>query len=594
MKRSLLLLALCSPVWARPLPYEKAGLTSYQAAAHMLSRFSYGARPGEVERVVHQGLEHWLESQLSENLDDSVCNRRLQAYPALAMNSQQIQDTYLAGPELRRLATQAGMMEKNSSSGDTTDKRDTGAKGDNGAKGDAGAEDTEARRRRKIQQFARMNDLQTERELLRQALAQKLTRCIYSEYQLREVMTDFWFNHFNVSRTTNPARPHILSYERDVIRPQSLGNFRNLLGSTARHPAMLLYLNNAQSVANPQAPRLSNFALRALQSNGKRQLGLNENYARELMELHTLGVDGGYSQKDVTEVARILTGWTTLPRGPMGKRLEQISEQYPQEVKEGPYGFLFVPFLHDAGPKSVLGSNFPAGQGESEGDRLLDLLASHPRTAERIARKFAVRFVSDEPDPKLVKDLAQVFRRSGGSSKAMLLALVESPQFWSAQALRAKVKNPIEYTVSSVRALGGRLEGPESQLPQWIDKMGLSMYGCVPPTGYPDKSEQWISSGTLIHRVNFAFALATQQVRGVRVQLPSGQLEQLAEQLLAGRPLDKALGPIRQTMANEQFFSRVRPELPEGQETKSRPSLQLSQGEKMVGVLVSSPEFQRR
>lgn len=567
-----LLLTLTPLAQAKELPYQKAGLNSYQAAAHLLSRFSYGPTPGQLEKVVHEGLDHWLEGQLSGKLDDEVCRQRLQAYPALAMDSEQIQQTYLAGPQLRRLATEAGMVD---------------------TKGGNDQQDTKMRRQ--IATFVQREGLKTDRELLRQGLAQKVTRCVYSENQLQEVMTDFWFNHFNVSRTTNPARPHILSYERDVIRPNALGNFRTMLGATARHPAMLLYLNNAQSMASAEAPRLSSFALRAFQGNAKRPMGLNENYARELMELHTLGVDGGYSQKDVTEVARVLTGWTTIPRGPNAQRFNRLAEQYPDQVKAGPYGFLFVPFLHDAGPKSVMGTAFAAGQGESEGDRLLDLLANHPHTAERVAHKFAVRFISDEPDAKVVKELAQVFRRSHGSSTAMIRAIVDSPAFWSGPALRAKVKNPLEYTVSSVRVLGGRLQASETELPQWVEKMGQSMYGCVPPTGYPDRTEQWISSGTLVHRVNFAFALATGRVRGVHVDLPGGSVEKVAQLILPGRSLDKALEPVRQTMANERFFSTVQPALPGDPATKPQQGgLKLNQSEKIAGVLLSCPEFQRR
>ena len=568
----LLLLHLSLVAGAKPVPYQKAGLNSYQAAAHLLSRFSYGATPGQVDQVVHEGLDHWLDAQLSGKLDDSICQERLQAYPSLAMDADQISQHYLGGPQLRRMAQQAGMVE-----GQSGDKQQNKVV------------------RRKMVMELREKGLKTERELLREALAQKLTRCCYSQNQLQEVMTDFWFNHFNVSRTTNPARPYILSYERDVIRPNALGDFRTLLGATARHPAMLLYLNNAQSMADAESPRLSQFAARALRGNGKgkRPIGLNENYARELMELHTLGVDGGYSQKDVTEVARVLTGWTTVPKGGGARRFQRLMEQNPDEVQQGAYGFLFVPFLHDAGPKTILGSKFPAGQGESEGDRLLDMLASDRHTALRIARKFAVRFVSDEPDSKLVDQLALVYQRSHGNSVALIRAIADSEEFWSQSALRAKIKSPLEYTVSSVRILGGRFQRNETDLPQWVEKMGQTIYGCVPPTGYPDRGEQWISSGTLVHRVNFAFALATQRVGGVRVPLPTGGIEEVARQLLPGRPLDKALGPVRQTMANEKFFSSVRPALPNDEAERPNP-VNLNPSQKIAGVLLSCPEFQRR
>lgn len=559
MKTTWLFFFLTGAALAREPVYQKAGLSSYQAAAHLLSRFSYGPTPGQVEEVVRQGLDQWLEGQL-RGLEDSECQRALQAYPALAMDVKTMQSTYLSGIEIQRMS---------------------GARA-NGQKVAVAA-------------YARQHNLETERELVRQLLAQKVTRAVTSRNQLREVMTEFWFNHFNVSRTSNPARPFVLSYERDVIRPLALGDFRTMLGATARHPAMLFYLNNAQSIADPQAPHLVELPGGRLQGrNAKKPLGLNENYARELMELHTLGVDGGYTQKDVTEVARVLTGWTATPRGPMGERLNDFLDRQPEGVHRSPLGFLFVPFLHDAGSKRILGTTFEPGRGEDEGDRLLDLLATHPKTSRRIAQKFAVRFVCDEPDPKLVDQLDRVYRSSGGSSAAMLRALYESPEFWSESALRAKVKNPLEYTVSAVRVLGGQLSEPETDLPVWTQKMGQNLYGCVPPTGYPDRSEQWVSSGTLVHRVNFAFALVSRRLRGVRVAVPSGDLSAQANQILAGRPLQQALGPVRQTLANEKFFETVRPDLvaPEGMARPGR--VELNEQQRMAGVLVSCPEFQRR
>ena len=591
MKRYALVFLLTAPCFAKA-PYEAANLNSSQAAAHMLSRFSYGATPGQVDAVVHQGLDNWLQAQLQLRNDDSICQQSLQVYPALAMDVKTMNKTYLAGPQVKKMAMDAGMLAQ----GTTANEQDP-------------------KNRQAIVQYVRQNNLQTERELLRQTLAQKVTRAVYTQNQLQEVMTGFWFNHFNVSKTSNQARPYILSYERDAIRPNALGNFRTLLGATAKHPAMLLYLNNAQSMAAADAPHLSNFGARAMQAkaNSKKPMGLNENYARELMELHTLGVDGGYAQKDVTEVARVLTGWTLIPRRG-GGRLERMVEQVPDQVQPGADGFLFLPFLHDSGAKTILGTNFPAGQGMAEGEKLLDMLAIHPNTARRIARKFAVRFISDEPDEATVKELAQVFQRSGGSSQAMIQAIYNSPAFWSPQALRAKVKNPLEYTVSSVRILGGQLQTPETQLPVWIERMGETMYGCVPPTGYPDKSEQWISSGTLVYRVNFAFALASGRVKGVTVPLPQGKLEKVAAAVMPGRPLDQALGPVRKTLTNDKFFESVRPALPpqsemssdEGGEIKKGkgrgqqrdPAADLpqkfSESQKVAGVLLSCPEFQRR
>ncbi len=585
MKKLILLLALSSLVGAEVPAYQKAGLNSYQAAAHLLSRFTYGARPGEVEKVAAEGIEGWLERQLSLQSDDCICREQLQAYPALAMEQGEIQTTYLSGPELRRLAVETGLLDKKS----------------------AAKEDRQAA----LRALSRQGGLQTERDLLRQLAAQKVVRASLSEHQLQEVMTDFWFNHFNVSRTTAPVRPYLLSYERDVIRPGSLGSFRQLLGATSCHPAMLLYLNNAQSMAELEsrsrmAPRLP----------GRKMTGLNENYARELLELHTLGVDGGYTQKDVTEVARIFTGWTVMPRGPQAERYRRIVERHPQGVETLAHGALFVPFLHDIRSKVVRGTSYSsdANNGMQEAARLLDSLAADPATARRIARKLAVRFVADEPDPKLVEQLAGVYRSSGGDSAAMLRWLVRSPGFWSAQALRSKVKSPLEYCISSLRAVQAEV-GRESQLPLWIERMGQAMYGCVPPTGYPDKGEQWLSSGTLVTRINFAFALTTQRIQGISVPPQRGTLEQLAAQMLPGRPVDELLVPVRSTLSNEGFFKTLRPDLPEEEsasemdgetmasQARPRPraarSLQaapveLTEMQKQLGVLLSCPEFQRR
>jgi uncharacterized protein (DUF1800 family) len=558
MKRWTVCLLLTLPAAAKTPPYQAAGLNSYQASAHLLSRLSYGASPGQVEAVARQGLDVWLDGQLSGRSPDAACEQRLQAYPAVRMSFDELSSHFVTGPQLRQLARQSGMRE-----GDV-DKKEA---------------------RQQATRLIRAQGREPERALLRQLLAQKTLRALHTEHQLREVMTDFWFNHFNVSRTNNAARPFLLSYERDAIRPHALGSFRELLGATARHPAMLLYLNNAQSMAPLDAARLSQPPFR-LPQNARRQPGLNENYARELMELHTLGVDGGYTQKDVTEVARILSGWTTMPKGAgQSARFERLLEEKPGALQAGPYGFLFAPFLHDAGSKNVLGSAFPAGHGLDEGERLLDLLAAHDKTSRRIAHKFAVRFVSEDPDPRLVHDLAAAFRRSHGNSAVLLKTLVDSPHFWAPAALRAKVKNPAEYTFSSIRALGGELSGHESDLPRWLEKMGQSPYGCVPPTGYPDRSEQWISSGTLVHRMNFAFALASNKIAGVRVELPRGDVQQIATRLLPGRDLRQALAPVRQTLGNPKFFADLQAD---------QQPLKLTEQEKTVGVLISCPEFQRR
>jgi uncharacterized protein (DUF1800 family) len=414
-------------------PWKAAGLTEREAAAHLLNRFSYGPRPGEIDRVLKMGLERWFERQLAGRQAEPRL-KRLDALPALSMPADEMARTY---------------------------RPRTGDR--------------------------------SPRELVGQLRTQKLWRAAEAENQLTEVMTDFWFNHFNVSLTDNQARGFVLSYERDAIRPDSLGGFRDLLGATARHPAMLLYLDNARSAApDPTTPR-----------KGRQPQGLNENYARELLELHTLGVDGGYTQDDVIQVARAFTGWTLAPpglrrRGVVGGEL------------------LFRAGWHDAGEKVVLGRKLPAGRGIEDGEEVLDLLARHPATARHIASKLAVRFVADEPPRALVDRLAGVFQRTGGDTREMLRAIARSPEFWSRKAVGAKIKSPFELAASALRLTGGRIENPRELL-GWITRMGQPLYACQSPAGFPDRAEAWINAGALLQRMNFGVQLAAGRIDGVDI-----------------------------------------------------------------------------
>src|SRR5580693_1331905 len=345
----------------------------------------------------------------------------------------------------------------------------------------AGGETDPARAqlRDKLVEFGRGHGYRPERELMDQLYAQKVFRAAESQNQLVEVMTDFWFNHFNVSLTNGRIRPYLLSYERDAIRQHALGQVRDLLEATARHPAMLFYLDNAESNANEDARTLvpQNFMQaqrpaaagpfgrarcfppppplppaqrppNAQQQGPKKGArGLNENYARELMELHTPGVDGGYSQKDVIAVARAFTGWTVLPAGPAREGIEKRLERARQLGVPGFHvegDFLFRPDVHDAGPKTVLGVNLPGGRGIEDGEAVLDLLAEHAATARHLATQVAVRFVSDQPPPALVDRLTAAYLSSGGDTRRMLGALVTSREFWSKASIGAKVKSPFE------------------------------------------------------------------------------------------------------------------------------------------------------
>ena len=338
----------------------------------------------------------------------------------------------------------------------------------------------------------------------------KLLREIESDRQLEEVLTDFWFNHFNVFLGKGQVREYITEYERDAIRPHVLGNFRELLGATAHSSAMLFYLDNWQS-STPNAPSLLTPEMqRRLNSprvtpSQKQQLmsrleqakkqapkGLNENYARELMELHTLGVNGGYTQKDVQEVARAFTGWTI---------------DKPQQGG----GFVFRPQMHDTGEKTILGVSFKAGGGQDEGERVLDMLAKHPSTAHHIAFQLAQRFVADEPPAALVDRAAKRFLDTKGDLREVVKTIVTSPEFFADDAYRAKVKTPLEFVVSAVRSTGATVVNAQPLVAQ-LRNLGMPLYGCVPPTGYSMTADAWVNTGSLLSRMNFALQLVSGQM----------------------------------------------------------------------------------
>jgi uncharacterized protein (DUF1800 family) len=339
---------------------------------------------------------------------------------------------------------------------------------------------------------------------------QKLLRAVYSERQLREVLADFWFNHFNVDARKGRDRFMVTEYERETIRPRVLGTFRDLLEATAKSPAMLFYLDNWMS-ADPNGPHPAMGPPRVVRGrfgtvvmppaprpqgpNAPR--GLNENYARELMELHTLGVDGGYTQKDVTEVARAFTGWT-IPGPRQGN------------------GFTFNPRLHDPGEKVVLGHVIKAGGGESDGEQVLDILAAHPSTATFIATKLVRRFVSDTPPPALVARVAARFRETRGDLREVTRAILTSPEFLSPDAFNTKVKTPFEFVASAVRAAADDVHDA-LPLVRNLQQLGMPLYQCQPPTGYKDTADAWVNTGALVSRMNFATRLAGNKLPGTTV-----------------------------------------------------------------------------
>ena len=395
------------------------------------------------------------------------------------------------------------------------------------------------------------------RQLLVEATQAKLIRTITSKRQLEEVLVDFWFNHLNVSAEKNRTRWMVTAYERDVIRPHVLGKFRDLLGASARHPAMLWYLDNWMSVRDGFEPP------RRRKNGGN---GLNENYARELLELHTLGVEAGYTQDDVREAARVLTGWSVDVR-PQSARLDQ---------------FVFRPATHDPGEKKVFGLTLNGG-GQAEGEQLLDFLARHPATARHVARKLCQRFVSDEPAPELVERVAAAFLSTDGDLKATVQSIFESPEFWSEGARGSKTKTPLEFVASSIRAVGA-LDEAQQPLARALESLGQPLYRCNPPTGYAEIATPWISAGALVTRINFGLALATGRVKGVALALPAAAatadatIDALSLRILGRPPSPATRATLLQTVTAREEDGEARP---------VDPAI-------VAGLLLGSPEFQHQ
>jgi uncharacterized protein (DUF1800 family) len=508
-------------------PYKKAGLDERQAAAHLLSRFTYGAKPEDIDAVVKIGLEKWFLQQLEGKIQDEALNKSLSQYDDINLSNSEVEDKYPRPGQALRMAVKEGVINK-----DSVNKSD-------------GKE-----YRQQIKAFMDSKGYKPQQELFRQFFNQKILRATYTNNQLNELLTDFWFNHFNVSLTKNQSASFIPAYERDVIRPNVTGKFQTLLLATAKSPAMLMYLDNFSSSGQPvanndgmqmqmgegkqvrkrpgaRAKGIANSpALKKLQEK-KKQGGLNENYAREVMELHTLGVDGGYTQSDVTQAARILTGWTIAPMGETGygsaakNLLEKVDQNTLEKrgfVHDG--DFLFMPTRHDNGEKTVLGKHFPANGGYEEGVALLTMLAHHPSTAKFISKKLATRFVNDNPAPSLVDKMAKTFTKTDGDIKQMMITMTTAPEFWSKESLREKTKSPFELAISAVRSLNAEITQPY-QLYNWINKMGQRMYYYQAPTGFPDKGQYWINTGSLLNRMNFGLALATQRIPGIKINLAS-------------------------------------------------------------------------
>ena len=506
---------------------------------HVLNRLGFGPAPGDIERVRGIGLQTYIDRQLTPSrIADDAMTARLAGLETLAMSTRQLADDYyLPAIMQRRQAERAA----------AADAANPQMK-------------TEARPpvERPLRTPGQPAAMPGERRVMAELTQQKILRAAYSQRQLDEVMVDFWFNHFNVFAGKGPTRIYLTEYERDVIRPHVFGTFRELLGAVAGSPAMLFYLDNWQSAAPEGAdtsmdPRRRPGARqpqmqRPQQQNRRR--GINENYARELMELHTLGVDGGYSQKDVQEIARAFTGWTI-------------------EMPRQGGAFRFDPRIHDDGEKVVLGMRIPRGGGRKDGEMVLDILAKHPSTARFIATKLARRFVADEPPAALVDRAAARFTETGGDIREVVRVIVTSKEFFAPAAYRAKVKTPLEFVASAVRAAGVEVRNA-LPLVQAMRDLGMPLYMCQPPTGYADKAEAWVNTGALINRMNFAVMLSGQRLRGgpgVRqaggVDVPQ---ERIAAEVLAGDLSENT----RQTIARA------------------------SNEAQKIALLLGSPDFQRR
>lgn len=565
-----------------PAAKATAKLTDDQRILHVLNRLGFGARPGDVERVKAMGIDAYINQQLwPEKIDDTASEAKLQNLESLRMTTAELYEKYPQPGQLLRQLQQRGALpadlaqaRDNRVKGGANAKPATDAKtgtakqadqtagemqGPEMAKADANAKPaTPANNdanpmnnpeyRKAVMAYFKENNLRPAQFLTGELQMSRILRAVYSERQLQEVMVDFWTNHFNVYAAKGADRWLLPSYDRDTIRPHTLGKFYDLLVADAQSPAMLFYLDNFQSVSpNTQFPQQRPGAARgplagllgnnpqqqqrAQPQQQQRPRGINENYARELLELHTLGVDGGYTQKDVQEVARCFTGWTIFqPRGG-GAAAAAIMGR---DAKEMAGQFIFRPGAHDNGEKMVLGHRIPAGGGVKDGLMVLDIVAHHPATAKFIATKLVRRFVADEPPPALVDRVAQTFTKTDGDIREVLKTIFASPEFNSAAAYRAKVKRPFELAVSAVRTLGGETNGGP-QFHQWIARMGQPLYGFQTPNGYSDVAENWVNTGALLERMNFGLALAMNRIPGTHVDL-----SRFVTDLNKGTSVDKA------------------------------------------------------
>jgi uncharacterized protein (DUF1800 family) len=587
-------------------------LTPEEAIQHALNRLAYGPRPGDVERIKQMGLAKWIDLQLNPNsIDDKAVEARLENYSTLRMSTAKLIDEY---PQPKQAAKKEGLTKEEfkeqqaqqrradmaaeratqqanaeaANEGESMKdipspmKQESGNAATPGAGGYKLSVDPNAVPR------AIADDSKRPQRVVQELAMAKVTRAIYSERQLQQVMDDFWFNHFNVYAQKGEVKWYLTSYERDVIQPHTLGKFKDLVEATAKSPAMLFYLDNFLS-ADPRAGQrlAAERAMRQARRRGfgwpppppqqqpkkKQERGLNENYGRELMELHTLGVDGGYTQKDVTEVARCFTGWTI---------------DKPRQNPE----FKFDERLHDPDTKVVLGKKIHAG-GMGDGKEVIELLTKQPSTAKFISTKLARRFVSDNPPQSLIAKMAQTFQSSDGDIRAVMKSMIYSPEFWSREAYRAKIKTPYELVISAARALGTDVDTP-MPLVQWTGRIGEPLYECQPPTGYSDKADAWVNTGALLNRLNYSLALAGNKVRGSRSDAatllgldsaaePKNALDRAVQLFLGGEAARGTVETLEKQIEDPQIV----------QAKLDDPVKRVDMGV-VAGLVLGAPEFQRR
>ena len=532
-------------------PAQADRFSEEQRITHVLNRLGFGARPGDVERVKAIGIQKYIEQQLNPfQISDEIAEAKVKNLSTLTMTTAQLYEKYPQPGQILRQLQRRGELPGNRANTGATQNGEAPAQSSmprpDQPDGNPNAAGRNEENRRAIRDYYAENGLLPPQRIMVELQASRILRATYSERQLQEVLVDFWTNHFNIFSGKGADRWLLVSYDRDTIRPHTLGKFHDLLLATAQSPAMLFYLDNFQSVSptmqtaegrgqgggpfnglfglgsrrgnRPASGRDQDPADRAPENAQRPRRGINENYARELMELHTLGVDGGYTQKDVQEVARCFTGWTIFaPRGG-GAARATMNERRAEMLRENAGRFFFNQRAHDDGEKTVLGHKIPAGGGMKDGLLVLDILARHPATAKFIATKLTRYFVSDAPPQALVDRVAAAFTKNDGDIRETLRTIFFSPEFNSPVAYRAKVKRPFELAISSLRTLAAETTGGP-QLHQWIARMGEPLYGFQTPNGYSDSAESWVNTGGLLERLNFGLALASNRIPGTRIDL---------------------------------------------------------------------------